>query len=107
MITVTNRIRVKKGMAEKMAPMFTKGGPLETFEGFQKVEVLVSTQFDDHDEMSVVMYWDNEESFNVWRESDEFKAAHKRPEGVQPNADSPMLGSQIVIAKVAGSLVKA
>lgn len=107
MITVTNRIRVKKGMAEKMAPMFTKGGALQQFEGFQKVEVLISTQFEEHDEMSVVMYWDSVENFEVWRNSDEFKASHKRPSGGAPNGDSPMLGSEIVIATIASTLDKA
>lgn len=107
MITVTNRIKVKKGFAERMAPKFVEPGPLQKFEGFQKVEVLVSTQFEDHDEMSVVMYWDSKESFAVWRESDEFKASHKRPSGESSEqSDSPMLGSQIVIAEVAGSISK-
>lgn len=29
MFVVTNRITVKKGFAEKMAPRFTKGGKIE------------------------------------------------------------------------------
>ncbi len=106
MITVTNRIKVKKGMGEKMAPMFTKPGPLQEFEGFHKVEVLVSTQFEDHDEMQVVMYWDTMEQFEVWRASDAFKESHKRPSGDAPDPDSPVIGSQIVIAKVASSISK-
>lgn len=107
MITVTNRIKVKKGFAEKMAPKFVQPGPLQQFEGFQKVEVLVSTQFEEYDEMSVVMYWDSKESFAVWRESDAFKESHKRPsEGQAGQGDSPMLGSQIIIAEVAGTISK-
>ncbi len=106
MITVTNRMHVKKGMGEKMAPMFTKPGPLQTFEGFHRVEVLVSTQFEDYDEMNVVMYWDNEQSFGAWRESDAFKQAHKRPDGGEPNPDSPMIKSQIIIAKVVAEISK-
>lgn len=107
MITVTNRIKVKKGFAQKMAPKFVQPGPLQQFEGFQKVEVLISTQFEDYDEMSVVMYWDSMEHFAVWRESDAFKESHKRPAGGQEEAgESPMLGSQIVIAEVAGSVSK-
>lgn len=31
MYTVTNRIKVKKGLAKKMAPRFTQPGPLLTF----------------------------------------------------------------------------
>lgn len=106
MITVTNRINVKKGMGEKMAPMFAQPGPLQEFEGFNKVEVLVSTQFEEHDEMQVIMYWDTEEQFAVWRESDAFKASHKRPASGEPDPNSPVISSQIVIAKVAAAIAK-
>lgn len=106
MITVTNRIHVKKGMGEKMAPMFAKPGPLQTFEGFHRVEVLVSTQFEEYDEMNVVMYWDNEQSFEAWKSSDAFKQAHKRPEGGETDSDSPMIRSQIIVAKVAAEISK-
>lgn len=106
MYTVTNRIRVKKGVAKTMAPNFVKPGPLQQFEGFIKVEVLISEQFEDHDEMSVIMYWETLEGFEAWRESDAFKQAHKRPEGGESNPNSPMLGSQIVIAEVVGSIAK-
>ena len=110
MITVTNRIKVKKGFADKMAPNFVRAGPLQQFEGFIKVEVLVATQFEEYDEMSVVMYWEGKENFEAWRESDAFKEAHKRPEsshgGHGEQAESPMLGSQIVVAEVVGSISK-
>lgn len=39
MFVVTNRITVKKGFAEKMAPRFTKGGKIESLKGFHKIEV--------------------------------------------------------------------
>lgn len=39
MFVVTNRITVKKGFAEKMAPRFTKGGKIEQLDGFRKIEV--------------------------------------------------------------------
>lgn len=107
MITVTNRIKVKKGMATMMAPGFVQPGPLQQFEGFQKVEVLVSTQFEEYDEMNVVMYWDSKEHFAAWRESDAFKEAHKRPEGGHgQQGESPLLGSEIIISEVAGSISK-
>ena len=56
MITVTNRLQVKKGFGAKMAPAFTSGKSLLDFEGFQKVEVNVSTQYEEYDEMQVMMY---------------------------------------------------
>ncbi|NLY79334.1 MAG: heme oxygenase [Lysinibacillus sp.] len=102
MYTVTNRIRVKKGFAKKMAPRFTQPGALLTFKGFRKVEVLVSTQFEDYDEMSVVMYWDTLEDFEVWRNSDAFKESHTRPSGADEN--SPTIDNLVVIAEVASTL---
>ncbi|AWE06851.1 heme oxygenase [Lysinibacillus sp. 2017] len=107
MITVTNRIKVKKGMAMMMAPKFAEPGPLQQFEGFEKVEVLVSTQFEDYDEMNVVMYWDTKEHFAAWRESDAFKDAHKRPSGDHgAQGESPLLGSEIIISEVAAAISK-
>lgn len=107
MITVNNRIHVTKGMGEKMAPMFTQPGPLQQFEGFQKVEVQVSTQFEEYDEMNVVMYWETEEQFEAWRSSDAFKQAHKRPSSGEPDPNSPVIKSQIIISKLAAAIEKA
>lgn len=75
MIIVTNRIQVKPGFAARMAPNFTKPGPLQQFEGFHKVEVLISTDDPTYDEMSVNMYWESKEHFQAWRNSDAFAAA--------------------------------
>ena len=57
-----------------MAPNFTKPGPLQQFEGFHKVEVLISTDDPTYDEMSVNMYWESKEHFQAWRNSDAFVA---------------------------------
>lgn len=105
MIVVCNRIRVKSGMALKMAPMFTKPGPLQQFTGFHKVEVLVAS-LEDHDEMNVNMYWDDMASFQVWRDSDAFKQAHRRPEG-SDNTESPVLGSTLLNLTVAATVAAA
>ena len=112
MFIVTNRIKVKKGFAEKMAPRFTSNEGLKDFKGFVKTEVAVARDFEEYDEMSVNMFWESLEDFKVWRESDAFKAAHKRPEPKEgeaapkhggPEAGSPMLGSQIVISEIVSS----
>ena len=102
MVVVSNRIRVQKGMGAHMAPRFTRSKALREFKGFHKVEVLVA-DLDDCDEMSVNMYWDSIADFQVWRESDAFKAAHKRPEGGEAE-NSPVISSQLVIAEVAAVL---
>ena len=45
MIIVTNRIKMKLGFAEKMAPMFTRPGALQKMDGFVKVEALITKIF--------------------------------------------------------------
>ena len=102
MVVVSNRIRVQKGMGAHMAPRFTRSKALREFKGFHKVEVLVA-DLDDCDEMSVNMYWDSRADFQVWRDSDAFKAAHKRPEG-SSSAESPVISSQLLIAEVVAVL---
>lgn len=106
MIIVTNRIQVKPGFAARMAPNFTKPGPLQQFEGFHKVEVLISTDDPTYDEMSVNMYWESKEHFQAWRNSDAFAAAHQRPNSGSEGekADSPIIGSKIVVAELASSI---
>ncbi len=103
MYIVTNRIKMKKGFAERLAPNFTKPGPLQEMEGFIKVETVITQNLEEHDELNVNMYWEDLDSFQSWKESDIFKQAHKRPEpkqGEEPK-ESPMLGSELVIGKVA------
>ena len=108
MVIVTNRIKVKKGMAERMAPSFTAPGPLDTFDGFVKVEVLLTQNLSDYDELNVNMYWDSLDSFTAWRNSDAFKSAHKRPEpgSEEAHKESPILGSEIITYQVAATKEK-
>lgn len=102
MIIVTNKIKTKPGFAEKMAPMFTRPGALQTMQGFVKVEVLITKYSLEFDEVSVNMYWNTLEDFTKWGNSDHFKEVHKKPtKGVE---DSPILGSDIIISEVASVL---
>ena len=103
MIVVTNRICVTKGKGAQMAPRFTSSKALCEFEGFVKVEVIVFEQ-EEHDEMNVHMHWRNMEDFQVWRHSDAFKAAHKRPPKDQ-NDENPVISSQLLIGNIAATLV--
>lgn len=103
MYIVTNRIKMKPGFAEKMAPNFTRPGALQEMEGFHKVEVTVTQDLKEYDELNVNMYWETLENYEAWKSSDVFKQAHKRPEPVEgeEKKESPMLGSQLVITKIA------
>ncbi len=106
MIIVTNRIKTKPGFAERMAPNFTKPSLLQEMEGFIKVEVTITQGTTEYDEMNVNMYWENEEGFQAWRNSDIFKEAHKRPEpgSAEASKESPLLGSELIISKVASTV---
>ncbi|UOB20853.1 heme oxygenase [Macrococcus armenti] len=99
MYIVTNRIKMKKGFAEKMAPMFTKGGAIQQLKGFNKIETWSIQNLEEHDELYVNTWWDTLEDFEAWKTSDAFKQAHSRG-GDKPQGESPMLGSELVIAKL-------
>ncbi|WP_284036993.1 heme oxygenase [Neobacillus sp. 114] len=102
MIIVTNRIKTKLGFAAKMAPMFTRPGALQTMNGFVKVEVLITKNLSDYDELNVNMYWNTMEDFTAWKYSDAFKEAHSGP--TNSEQESPILGSEIIISEVASTL---
>jgi heme oxygenase (staphylobilin-producing) len=106
MYIVTNRIKTKLGFAEKMAPNFTKPGALQEMEGFVKVEVTLTQNLTEYDELNVNMYWENLENFEAWKNSDVFKESHKRPEPGSKAAsqESPLLGNELVISKVASTI---
>ena len=105
MITVTNRFKMVKGMADRMAPAFVKPTGLENFKGFNGIEINISKQSEDFDEMNVMMYWDTLEDFEFWRESDHFKESHKRDrqqvESDREKKQSPILSNEVIIAELA------
>jgi len=101
MIIVTNRLKTKLGFAEKMAPMFTKPGPLQKMDGFIKVEVLITKNLTEYDELNVNMYWNTIEDFTLWKNSTAFKEAHTGPTNTEQ--ESPILGSEVIISQVAST----
>ncbi|KMK76105.1 heme oxygenase [Alkalihalobacillus pseudalcaliphilus] len=106
MYIVTNRIKMKKGFAEKLAPNFTKPGPLQDMKGFIKVETTIRENIEEHDELSVNMYWEELTDFEAWKTSDAFKQAHAKPKSDEKKekSDSPMLSSEVIIVKVATTI---
>ncbi|WP_154840900.1 heme oxygenase [Staphylococcus pasteuri] len=100
MFVVTNRITVKQGFTEKMAPRFTKGGKIESLKGFNKIEGWQVEKDDDTEDMYVNTWWDTEEDFKNWLNSDAFKEAHQRPKQSDNKEASPVIKSEIVKANV-------
>lgn len=105
MIVVTNRIKVRKGMGAVMAPNFTASDSLDKTGGLVKVEVLLTQNLSDYDELNVNMYWESMEDFTAWKNSDSFKATHKRPESGSEavQKESPILGSELITYEVASA----
>ena len=112
MIIVQNKFQTKKGFGEKMAARFTNNNSLETFKGFIRVEVLLTQGIEETDELSVNMYWEDQESFAAWRNSDSFKKSHARPAESSDEAkkESPIISNKIstfdVIAVKEGTAVQ-
>lgn len=102
MYVVTNRIDLKKGFAEKMAPHFTKGGKIEELKGFIKIEVWKIEDDTDHDQMYVNTWWESKEDFKGWLTSDAFKEAHSGKS--ESSESSPVLGNKVVKANVLSKL---
>lgn len=100
MYIVTNRIKMKKGYAEKMAPMFTQGGAIESLKGFIKIETWSVEGLEDVDQLYVNTWWETLEDFEAWKTSDAFKQAHARGSARKEAGESPMLGSELVIQKL-------
>ncbi|MEH7255696.1 heme oxygenase [Neobacillus niacini] len=93
---------MKLGFAAKMAPMFTRPGALQEMEGFVKVEVLLTNNLSEYDELNVNMYWNTIEDFTRWKNSAAFKEAHKGPTNAEQ--ESPILGGEIIISEVVSTL---
>lgn len=99
------KLKQKQVLRKKWRQFFTRPGALQEMEGFVKVEVLITKNLTEYDELNVNMYWETIEDFNRWRKSDAFREAHRGPEN--SSEVSPILGSEIIISEVASTLEKA
>lgn len=103
MYVVTNRIDVKKGFAAKMANKFTSGGKIQELPGFNRIEVWQIADSEDFDQMYVNTWWESEEDFKGWLNSDAFKEAHSKKDDSNKE-ESPVLRNKIVKANVLSTL---
>jgi heme oxygenase (staphylobilin-producing) len=76
MIIVNNTSKIKKGNAHKLIERFDKVGKVETMKGFLGLEVLLSENMPDYDEVVVSTRWETKEDFESWKKSDAFKESH-------------------------------
>ncbi|WP_456272452.1 antibiotic biosynthesis monooxygenase [Bacillus sp. AK031] len=103
MILVTNNIKIKKGKAYEVAERFKKRKGIEETPGFVKMQLLISTDQEEHDVLHVSTTWENEEAFKAWTQSNAFKEAHsKRNEegSSQEKGESPILGAYLTKSEI-------
>lgn len=86
MIIVNNQVRVEKGSADHLVKRFNKQGQVEFMEGFLGMEVWVTQQTTDYDEVTIHTRWNRKEDFVNWTKSQAFGDAHAhgkaKPEGL-------------------------
>lgn len=89
MYNVSNVIQIKKGFVEDLVGRFERAVNVLKFEGFLGMEVMVTIQEKDYEEVTILTRWDKKENFTNWMKSDEFKKAHSgsntRPEFILNN----------------------
>lgn len=74
MFVVENRIPVTDGREEEFVELFEeRTNQLSRRAGFEKVELLESV---DADHYVIHAYWESNDAFEQWRESDAFRDAH-------------------------------
>lgn len=89
MIAIINHLPVKEGAADQIVERFAgSGGHVQGFPGFVSMEVLRAD-----DEVLVITRWQDQESFDRWVGSEEFKQAHGRGGGGDLLRERPRMGS--------------
>ncbi|HLR10970.1 MAG TPA: heme oxygenase [Sporosarcina sp.] len=81
MYIVSNTAIVTKGEGHQLIGRFNKVGEVEKMEGFLGLEVFEGQRLKDHDEVTIMTRWTDEDSFKKWTQSDAFKAAHRHRGG--------------------------
>lgn len=82
MVIVTNTSKITKGNAHKLVERFDKVGKVENMEGFIGLEVMLTENTPDYDEVTVSTRWEAKENFQAWTRSDAFKEAHAHRGGL-------------------------
>jgi heme-degrading monooxygenase HmoA len=97
MIAVINRLPVKEGAADQVVERFANSrGHVQDFPGFVSMEVLSSEAAN---EVLVITRWRDQEAFDSWVQSDEFKKAHGRGGGSELLRGHPQMGTYQVAVK--------
>lgn len=98
MIRVINRLQIKKGHVDEVLEKFSSPKAVHTFDGFVTMEVLEKQNVEDHDELHIATTWEDEASFEKWRDSRRNAKVHAKEEDKDENKteeESPILDFEI------------
>nr|WP_138755806.1 heme oxygenase [Paenibacillus sinopodophylli] len=76
MIIVTNVSQITKGNGDKLIERFDRVGKVEGMEGFLGLEVLLTQNTKEFDEVSIVTRWNSKDDFQAWTKSEAFRESH-------------------------------
>lgn len=88
MVIVTNVSKITKGDGDKLIERFNKVGKVEGMEGFLGLEVMLTENTKEYDEVTVSTRWNSKEDFQAWTRSEAFRESHshrKTPEYILDN----------------------
>jgi len=87
---------VKKGYADQGVEKFEKRGEVLGFAGFLGIEIMVTEQNKDYEDVPILTRWESKDHFMNWVKSDVFKKVHTK-ENIRPDF---ILGNKVVKYKV-------
>ncbi|MGM1023257.1 MAG: heme oxygenase [Bacillota bacterium] len=76
MVIVTNTSKITPGNAHLLIERFNKEGKVEKMEGFLGLEVLLTENTKDYDEVTISTRWKEKENFQGWTKSEAFRESH-------------------------------
>lgn len=76
MVIVTNVSQITKGNGMKLIERFNKVGKVEGMKGFLGLEVMLTENTKEYDEVTVSTKWESKEDFQAWTRSEAFRESH-------------------------------
>jgi heme oxygenase (staphylobilin-producing) len=80
MVIVTNVSQITKGNGVKLIERFNKVGKVEGMKGFLGLEVMLTENTKEYDEVTVSTRWESREDFQGWTRSEAFRESHQHRE---------------------------
>ncbi|GKU76757.1 heme oxygenase [Paenibacillus sp. L3-i20] len=88
MVIVTNVSQITKGSGEKLVERFNRIGKVEAMKGFLGLEVMMTENTKEYDEVTVSTRWESKADFQAWTRSEAFRESHshrKTPDYILSN----------------------